>query len=283
MSTNLHFINVGQGNMVLIQLANGKVFLYDCNVTDKNEDDVLDYVARQIGHGTAIDVFICSHREADHMRGIKKVHAEFPIQKIWDSGVTGTSTDSAEYKEYMDLRRTVGFKEVKAQTRYDYGNTRLRIMNSKNDEVTDDCNSQSIVVKVMHRDAEENVSYASVMLTGDTDAQTWKDSILKHYKDSDLSCSLLLASHHGSITYFDDPRDEEHYYTAHIEAQSPDMTIVSVGDNSFGHPDKKALKLYEKYSSGSDKGNKIARTDTDGNICVTLKDGGGWSLSKNCE
>jgi len=280
MATKVHFINVGQGNMTLLELANGMKYLYDCNITEDNEDDVLDYLEKLIGKGTKIDVFICSHRDADHMRGVKKVHKRFPIQHVWDTGVVGTTTDSTEYKEYMDLRRTVGFTEVLAKTRYDRGNTRLRIMNSKNDDLADNANAQSIVIKVVHRDSANDTDHDSVLLTGDTDAVTWK-VIQKSYADSDLSCTLLLASHHGSITYFDDPSDEKNYYTDHIKAKSPAMTIISVGDNVHGHPDKKALELYEKHSSGSNKGNKVYRTDKQGNMCVELMDGGGWSLTIN--
>jgi len=279
MATKVHFINVGQGNMTLLELANGKKFLYDCNVTDGNEDAILGYVAKQMGKGTKIDVFICSHRDADHMRGVKKVHGRFPIQYVWDSGAVGTTVDCTEYREYMDLRRTVGFSEVQSQTQYDGGNTRLLIMNSKNDNLADNANAQSIVIKVVHRDSATGANYASVLLTGDTDAATWK-VIRKHYTDSALKCSLLLASHHGAITYFDDPSDT-YYYTSHLEAKSPAMTIISVGDNSFGHPDKKALEFYEKHSTGSDKGCKVFRTDKQGNMCVELKDGGGWSLTSN--
>ncbi len=279
MATKVHFINVGQGNMTLLELANGKKYLYDCNLTEDNEDDVLDYLEKLIGKGTKIDVFICSHRDADHMRGVKKVHERFPIQHVWDSGVVGTTVDCTEYTEYMDLRRTVGFTEVQALKRYDYGNTRLRIMNSKNDDLADNANAQSIVIKVVHRDSTNGTDHDSVLLTGDTDAVTWK-AIRKSYEDSDLSCSLLLASHHGSITYFDDPSDTI-YYTSHLKAKSPAMTIISVGDNRHGHPDKKALEFYEQYSTGSDKGNKVYRTDKQGNMCVELKDGGGWSLTIN--
>jgi len=278
MPTKLHFINVGQGNMTLMQLDDGQTYLYDCNVTNDNEDDVLGYVGKQIGKGTKINAFICSHRDADHMRGVKKVHAKFPIQNIWDSGVVGTTPNCTEYKEYMELRRAVGFNEVEPLTRYDYGNTRLRIMNAKNDDLADNANAQSIVIKVVHRDAANDSNYGSVMLTGDTDAATWK-AIRKSYNDASLSCSLLSASHHGSLSYFDDPGDR-YYYLDHLKAKAPAMTIISVGDNGHGHPDKKALEFYETHSSGSNKGNKICRTDVHGHISVTLKDGGGWLLSK---
>jgi beta-lactamase superfamily II metal-dependent hydrolase len=264
MATIVHFMDVGQGNMTLLQLADGKIFLYDCNVTEENEDAVLRYLSTEIGDGAEIDVFICSHRDADHMRGVKKIHEKFPILCIWESGDTGTTPDSSEYTDYMDLRRRVGFTEVKARTRYDYGSSRLRVVNSSNDEL----------------DVSKNITLASVLLSGDTDALTWK-YIRTLYKDSDLSCSLLLGSHHGSITFFDDPNDEDHYYTGHIKAMAPAMTILSVGDNPHDHPHPKAVKLYEHYSSGSDKGNKLYRTDIQGNIRVVLKDDGGWRLTKN--
>src|SRR5579871_4025336 len=105
MATTVHFINVDQGNMTLLQLDNGKVVMYDCNITGDNEDAVLRYVAKQIGWGTAIDIFICSHRDSDHMRGVTKLHKYFPIQHVWDTGVTGTTPDCDEYADYMDLRR----------------------------------------------------------------------------------------------------------------------------------------------------------------------------------
>jgi len=277
MTTYVHFLDVGQGNMTLLELDDGKKFLYDCNVTNDNADRVFAYLEQEIGKGTAIDVFICSHRDADHIRGIKRVHKKFPVKQVWDNGVAATDPDTTECREYMDLRRSVIFKEVESCKRYDYGDTRLRIMNSKDENLPDDVNAQSIVIKVVHRDEDRNL--ASVLLTGDTDAATWKD-IRKNYTDDDLSCSLLLASHHGSITYFDDPADTSYYYTSHLKAKAPEMTIISVGDNGYGHPDEKALKFYEKYSSGSSQGNKIYRTDEQGHMRVKLKDEGGWTLRK---
>jgi beta-lactamase superfamily II metal-dependent hydrolase len=72
MSTVIHFIDVGQGNMVLLEATNGKFYLCDCNVTNDNENLVLKYLGQAIGWGTPISAFICTHRDADHMRGIKK-------------------------------------------------------------------------------------------------------------------------------------------------------------------------------------------------------------------
>jgi beta-lactamase superfamily II metal-dependent hydrolase len=56
------------------------------------------------------------------------------------------------------------------------------------------------------------------------------------------------------------------------------MTIISVGDNAHGHPDKKALELYDKYSTGSKQGNKVFTTQDKGTMKLSLNDDG-WSLN----
>lgn len=112
--------------MVLIEATNGKYYLCDCNVTNDNEDTVLRYVAGVIGWRSPISAFICTHRDADHMRGIKKVHNYFPVESIWDSDHPGTTTNSTEYLEYMDLRRKVGAEVKKRLTRQNLEMTRLR-------------------------------------------------------------------------------------------------------------------------------------------------------------
>jgi len=266
--------------MTLLQLADGTVMLYDCNVTDENEETVIDYVAEQIGFGSPIDIFVCSHRDADHMRGIKSVHEWFPIQRVWDSGVTGSSPECSEYCDYMDCRREVGCHTVRPGTRRDFGNTRVRMMNATSAELPDNPNAQSIVLRVEHRDLQLDDALSSVMLLGDTDAKTWK-ALRRRYSDAALSCDILLASHHGSLSFFDDPSEDQFYYTDHLKAMSPSMTVISVGPNRHGHPEPKALEFYERYSTGSNRRRKICRTDHHGTIRLELKDAGGWSLKRD--
>lgn len=253
--------------MTLIQIPNNKTIIYDCNITKDNEEDVLWYLGKHINK---VDIFINSHRDADHMRGVTKIYNQFWIDEIWDSGVPGTTTDSTEYIQYMNLRRKIG-KEVESKKFRIFWDCKLRIMNSKNSDFVD-ANEQSLVVKLEYKNH-------GVMLPGDTSYKSWKDFIEQEYSASDLSSSILLASHHGSLSFFDDPSDVNHYYTSHIKKIAPAMTIVSVGDNDT-HPHEKALKLYENHSSGSNKGNKVHMTKDKGHMALILKEGN-WTLSTN--
>lgn len=280
---NIHFINVGQGNMVLIQIPEGKTILCDCNITQSNKDNVLRYIKKALGvseadmllnkygKGSLIDIFINTHRDSDHMRGLKIINDEFGVKEIWDTGVPGTTTDSSEYREYMNLKRNKG-SEKESRKYWDFGQCRLRIMNGKNNNFSD-ANEQSFVVKLEYKGK-------GIMLAGDTSYRSWKEFIEIHYTKDDLYSDILLTSHHGSISFFDDPSDSKNYYTSHISKINPAISIISVGDNDT-HPDTNAVKLYETYSRGSKQGNKVFTTLEKGNMLLTIDESGGWSLKCN--
>ncbi len=267
----IHFMNVGCGTMVLILLPNDSIFILDCNITNDNEFDVIRYLDKVIGPYTPIDVFINSHRDADHFKGVRTLHIKHPIKKIWDTGVPGNTTTSNDYLEYMNLRRAIPSKTIRPKIFWQYDQAVLRCMNSHWNDY-DDPNDQSVVLKIEYNSA-------SVMLTGDTSFKPWKEKILTNYSDDKIKSDILLASHHGSLSFFDDPSDKKYYYTAHIKAIKPQMTIISVGPNSNDLPNNDAVKLYKKYSTGSKQGNKVFLTETKGNMKLILKDNGGWSLS----
>ena len=278
MSTIVHFIDVGQGNMVLVECANSTNLMVDCNITEGNKDRVLKYVADQIGQKGRLRAFICTHRDADHMRGVQVLHDRFPIQEVWDSEYPGTSTDTDEYKAYMRLRRSVGAYIVEKQKQRSFGRTRLRFLSAKDSRLPGNANDQGVVLKVEQRNTDMSAIRSSTILTGDGSFETWKDGILKDYSAKDLSCDILMAAHHGSLDFFDDPSSNQ-YFVDHVKAIKPAMTVVSVGPNSYGHPDETALRLYRQNSSGSAKGNKVYRTDRQHTMKLTLKSGGGWNLA----
>jgi Adenylyl/Guanylyl and SMODS C-terminal sensor domain len=78
---------------------------------------------------------------------------------------------------------------------------------------------------------------------------------------------VLVASHHGSRTFFKEDEDEP--YVEAIAAISPDYTLISVGkDNDYDHPHEDALKLYQEYTGGA-----VAQTTIEGSILVKVDDG----------
>ena len=277
MATTIHFMDVGQGNMVLVQCANGTNFMVDCNITDGNKAPVLSYIADQIGSVGGIRAFICTHRDADHMRGVRDLYNRFPFQEVWDSGYPGTSTDTDEYQAYMRLRRELKAYEIRKGFHMDLSWTRMLFLSTKDNRLPNNANDQGLVIKVEERNADMSRVLGSTMLTGDGSYAVWKDGIMKDYATGDVSCDILMAAHHGSLDFFDDSSGNR--YEAHVRSMSPAMTIISVGPNNYGHPDPTALRLYEKHSSGSGTGSKVLRTDRRGTMKLLLKSEGGWNLS----
>ena len=280
MATIIHFIDVGQGNMVLVQCADSTNFMVDCNITEDNETRVLNYVASQIGQRGRLSVFICTHRDADHMRGVRTLHGRFPIGTIWDSGYPGTSPDADEYKAYMQLRRDLPSHDVSKNSHKDWGRTHIKFLSGKDPRLPSNANDQGLVLKVEERDARTSRVLGSTILTSDGSSAVWRDGILKDYSAKDLSCNVLMAAHHGSLDFFDHP-DKRYYYAAHIRAMSPALTVISVGKNNYGHPDPNAVKRYTEHSRGLNNGDKIYRTDRQHTVRLTIKDEGGCSLATN--
>lgn len=265
----VYLLDVGCGSMSLILFPNGRTYLYDCNLTDDNEDVVLEQLGSAMGPRRCIDVFICSHRDCDHMRGLRVVHRAFPISTVRDAGVEGTSCDAGEYRDYMALRRDIGFQVIRSKTYRDEGSAKVHWIHAASDSLSD-ANDQSVVMRIEY-------GANSVIFAGDTSFRAWKRQILSSYSAQELKSDILVASHHGSITFFDDP-STDYYFTEHVRKIAPDMTLISVGDNVWGLPNKKAIELYEKYSDGSNLGVKVRRTDVDGNLRLTLD--GGWKLTR---
>ena len=90
------------------------------------------------------------------------------------------------------------------------------------------------------------------LITGDMDAKTERE-LVETYALPDIE--VLLVGHHGS-----------RYSTSTelLEATTPEVGIVSVGDNSYGHPTKEALFRL------TDAGVSVYRTDLQGNIHITV-------------
>lgn len=264
-----HFIDVGCGNMTLLRFPKGQTMIYDCNITPDNQNRVLSYLNRILGQKAPISVFVNSHRDADHFNGIKILHESHPIKKIWDSGETGTTPDQAPYRDYMELRRTIGFDEIPPQGTANWGEVNIKVLNSKRSDYTD-TNDQSIVLKI-------SCYGQSMILTGDTSVKPWKEKIINE-SSSELNATFLLASHHGSNTFFEDASGE---YFEHIRRINPYLTIVSVGPNPWNLPDRKAIQNYNSYSRGLNNGVKVYTTQENGTIKVLFTPDGSGHVSIN--
>lgn len=292
-SISIHFIDCGQGNMTLI-VTPSAVVLYDCRVTKEDEQRILGYLRTYIPFRENggeerqwIDWFICSHRDSDHFHGLCAVNESFPILGIVDPGTTCGSVDGDENKYYMSLRRRIDetygngaliVPEASTNPFFNIGGVLFYCLCSgKDDPPSEDGHYGNNVFQVEYGGNR-------VLLTGDSDWRSWKERIVPSCKDSGLlATTVLVASHHGSRSFFlnsDSEMNTEQAwaeaYGEHLEAISPSMTIISCGDQDhLNHPDPTALSKYKQATKHEqvyltrEKGTLIGQFYADGRWTVT--------------
>ncbi len=304
-SLRFHVLDVGEGLMILIVFPNDKVMLFDCNVTDDNEEKILDYLSLNIplrknsdtgNVEQVIDVFVNSHRDEDHYRGLKKVNAKFPIQSIWDSGQTGATTQSSDYEYYMGLRRRLKEKDennlkVLVPTEIpvaSFSGVQIFCFAGKEEFKPGFDNGITVfkaAAKIQHTNSIVlKISYGgtSLLLTGDSDWKSWKEKIVPNFKEL-VKSDILVASHHGSRSFFTDEANDtidiqknpDTTYLEAIECIDPDITLISCGKyETYHHPNTEAENLYKKQS----KNNQVYSTHYYGHLLGFVSDNGNYTV-----
>lgn len=308
-----YLIDCGSGLTHLIIFPDATVMLFDCNLVDdedhpnRNKDYILKLFSEVIPKKVDeegnkfqhIDIFVNSHRDTDHLKGLKDINEMFSIQSIWDSGFHGANTDNDDYKYYMGLRNRLKQKDasnLKVPTPSDevfesIGDADIYCLCDAKEYVSGD---NELLYESSDKEQHTNcmvllIHYADrkILLTGDSDWRAWKEDIVPNFKDSLVNyenTDILIASHHGSRTFFtrEDIIDEEQYpdttYTESIKLISPKITLISCAEYEYKHyhlPNKEAMKIYKENTSygqvytTNECGTFCGRIDSNGNFSVT--------------
>ena len=244
----VHFMNVGQGDSILIESSNGKAMLVDGGIKGEG-DNVVAYIREQ--DVSELDYVVATHPDADHIGGLIAVLDSVPIKNVIDSGKVHTS------QTYEQMITLIGDKDIPyivptigQQITLDDG-LDITVLNA--DERASDNNEASIVWKLSYGDV-------SFLLTGDAGIEMEEQMMARQ----NVQATILKAGHHGSNTSSS---------PAFIEAVSPEVTILSYGqDNKYGHPHVDVIESLQAV------GSKIYGTAEEGHIVVTT-DGKSYSVN----
>lgn len=252
-SSNLkvHFIDVGQGDSILIQCPNGSDILVDAGVTAEGPT-VVDYLKDQ-GVSTLYAI-VETHPHEDHIGGLSNVINSFTIKNVYTTKATSTT------KTYTNLQNLIKDKNLPV-TNITYGVTILADTSVSMTFLSpiktsySDLNDWSGVLKVQYGDV-------SFLLMGDASTNIEGD-LLSKCKDK-LPSTVLKVGHHGSSTSTS---------SSFLDAVKPQYAVIEVGkDNPYGHPTSETLNRL------SDANVKVFRTDLDGTVVFTTD---GKAISNN--
>lgn len=240
----MRFLDVGQGDAVLVQVRGGATMLVDAG-PDRN--GVLAGELQRLGV-RQIDALIVTHADADHIGEAARLIETMPPGGIL---MGGSHADSEAWRE---LNAVVDFRDVPVSTIsrgavIDLGSgVRVEVLHPTEEFVRGglERNDASVVLRVV-------AGEVAILLTGDA-AEAAEADMLGKLGGSALASDVLKAGHHGS----------EHSTTsAFLRAAAPSVAVVSCGrNNRYGHPDPELLERFEEA------GVQVWRTDWMGAVTI---------------
>ena len=228
------FLDVGQGDAVLLRAPEGQTALIDAGPGE------LVPLLREMGV-ERIDLLVATHPHADHIGGMVGVIESIPVRFFMDNGGTHTT---ATY------RRLISTLEARPGITYLVATPRTISLGSATLEVlpllppgTADHNDRSVTLAV-------RFGSFTALLSGDSEVRQ-----LTHLVGLGAvpALTLLKAPHHGSDNGFTWP---------FLQAARPRVVVISVGRNGYGHPRRAALDAYAAIAG------EVHRTDLDGHVEV---------------
>jgi competence protein ComEC len=246
--TEVHMIDVGQGDAIGIRTPHGSWILVDAGRAwrggDAGRSVVLPYLARRRG---ALVAFILSHPHTDHVGGASSVIAALHPAHYFDAAFAG---DADAYRASLVQARKAGtaWARVHPGDSLAVDGVALRFLapDSAWTAGLSDPNLASTIVLV-------RVGQVRILLVGDAE-QPEEDWLVARYGDS-LRADVLKVGHHGSSTSSGG---------AFLDAVQPRLALVSVGlGNSYGHPSADVMATLAA------RGAQVLRTDRLGTIVVS--------------
>ena len=204
-----------------------------------------------------LDALAVTHADLDHCAGAADLLAELPVGEVWvPPGIeaSGCGARLVAASRAPVLRLAAGDRRA-------LGRWRLRALGPER-RADDPARSRSENDASLVLLAE--AGGRGVLLTGDLEARG-ESALLSRWGEASLACDLLKVAHHGSKGSTT-PR--------FLAAASPRLALVSAGaGNPYGHPAEPVLRRL------AGRGTPLLRTDRDGMVRVSWRDGGAWRVS----
>jgi len=222
--TSLTFLDVGQGDSILLSTKGGHQLLIDAG----RGNAVMKVLPQYLPLGDKeIESVILTHSDTDHYEGISSVAKNYKIDSIL---ISKFEKGDIAFEKAVENIENSGAKLIRAEAgvQIDLGeDTYAKIIYPFAESVDDvNSNTSSVVVMVDH-------SGRKAILTGDAPISV--ERLLVDLYGETLDSDILKLGHHGSKNSSD-----ENF----IKTVSPEIVIVSAGkNNNYGHPNVDVISM----------------------------------------
>jgi competence protein ComEC len=224
------FLDIGQGDATLLLGPAGETVLIDGG---PEAGRLLSKLRRYgVDH---VDLMVATHGDLDHIGGLEAVLSSYPVARLWHAG---HKEGSNLYASLLVTAGEHGLLVERPQRGWTatIGSFRLEVLSPGRRYA--DINDESIVLRV-------EAGAFSALLTGDIEATSQGDLGV-------VPVDILKVPHHGAATT--DLR--------WLEASAAATSVISVGENGFGHPHPDVMAVLEAA------GVLIRRTDLEGDVVI---------------
>ncbi len=237
----VHFLDVGQGDSILIQFPDGRNMLVDAGGND-DASTVVSYLKKT--GVKRLDYLIGTHPHEDHIGSLDTVINSFQIGEVFMPKVTHTTRTFLDVLEAID-RKGLQIRPAKAGVSImEDGLLAARILAPCGEDY-DDLNDYSAVIML-------TCGEVSFLLTGDAEALSEKEILAS---GASVKAGVLKVGHHGSNSSTS---------AAFLKAVGPRYAVISVGaDNDYSHPHQVILDRLKKQDV------EVIRTDKQGTVVFT--------------
>jgi competence protein ComEC len=234
------FLDVGQGDAILIETPDG----YEMLVDGGRDATVLSKLTKERSFfDKDIDIVAATHPDLDHVAGLVDVLERYTVSTILMTSNEGESDASRDFAEAVPKEGAEIILADAGQVIQLGASTTIQVFAPIGDESKRESNAASIVLRVVYGNT-------SFMLTGDAPLEI-ENYLVKTY-GSQLDSDVLKLGHHGSKTSTSD---------LWLDTVTPDFAVVSAGiDNSYGHPHQDVMQRVFKRNI------QTSHTGTDGTV-----------------
>jgi len=277
----IHFIDVGQGDCMLIELPDGKIMVIDAGDSSaKVEVAIRDYL-QELGVDQ-IEYLLATHQDADHIGNMDVVFDNYDVLKVFRPYVLSTHEKASNLPQGFNQGKTAS-NGGKVSTTATYYNFLQMIVDegseweffNKDSHITGSVNINEVPTEyvfdfltptasindIAYTNANDYspivlFSYCGVdiLFTGDAEEEVMHEYLNTYGSQYDIE--ILKVGHHGSYTSTNDE---------YIKALKPEYSVIQVGlGNSYAHPRQEIVDLLHQNSS------TILRNDRLGDITLTI-------------